>query len=227
MDLRYADLVGGEVDNRADRVAIGIEIGDQRHAHGHWHAVRRQPAEIVHHPTGGAAGPGVETRFIGVFEIGQQQIQPGQRRGDVTPRNVQTGFDGGVDAGFAAAPQQLRRDLRLHKGFAAGQRYTTAAAQVERLIPHHLGHDIVEVDRAAAQAERAGRAGGGQRRIVVCADGFAPQRQRALVTLQALRAALGAQRTAAQAQAFVKQQIRVARAAFGVLAPAAAQRAPF
>ena len=38
------------------------------------------------------------------------------------PRHVQTGFDGGVDAGFATAPQQLRRDFRLHKGFAAGQR---------------------------------------------------------------------------------------------------------
>ncbi|SUI87601.1 Uncharacterised protein [Serratia quinivorans] len=78
MNLFGTGFIGGEIDNRTDRVAIGVKFRDQWYAHNSLGTALGQPTKIVHHSFGGAAGPLFEAPFIDVFQIRQHQVKPGQ-----------------------------------------------------------------------------------------------------------------------------------------------------
>ncbi|MNR65815.1 hypothetical protein D3C85_1890220 [compost metagenome] len=74
---------------------------------------------------------------------------------------MQARFHRGMNAGLTAALQQFCRHGRLHEGFTAGKCQAATGAQIKRPIAQHLGHDIVDIYCAAAQAECVGWATGG------------------------------------------------------------------
>ncbi|MNP36195.1 hypothetical protein D3C76_1295640 [compost metagenome] len=69
---------------------------------------------------------------------------------------MQARFYGGMDTGLAPAFEQFSRNLGLHERFTAGQRQASAGTQIVRLIAHHFGHHRINVERRAADAQRAG-----------------------------------------------------------------------
>ena len=159
------------------------------------------------------------------FQVHQEQVAGVGDAADDVRRCEERRVHGAVEAPAAQFGQQFQRVLGVQERFSTAQGDASAAVRHHAALLFDLGHQFFQGPFAAADFHRQGRAGVGAGAAYAAgppggADALRGELQRPL------RAGLHAG-GAADALGTLVQSLRTGRPAFGIVAPDAAERAPF